>query len=228
MTQPKVITIDGPAGSGKSTVAKDLAVRLGWRYVSTGLIYRTFALLINETHLDKLTDDSVNQVSKKISENYRQDHVSGRVFIDDREITHLIRTPVISEAASILAQDERVRKYLLPIQRQVVIDCHGAIVDGRDMGTVVFPDAPLKIYLTASPDERANRRQTELRTKGGEVNLAEILKEIHERDERDANRSTAPMVPATDAVLLDSTKADSQTIVQSILKIAQERNLIPQ
>jgi cytidylate kinase len=160
---PKVITIDGPAGSGKSTVSRMLAHRLGWIYVTTGAIYRTLALMLFEAGTGVQDRGSIERFVAFLSERYRQDPRSGRVFLGDREITHEIRTPFVSEQASLVAQDELVRRRLLPVQRKVVLDCNGAVVDGRDMGTVVFPDAPLKIFLTASPEQRAQRRMDELR-----------------------------------------------------------------
>ena len=158
----KVITIDGPAGSGKSTVAKIVATKLGWIYVTTGAIYRTLALLFHESNIKETDLENIERFISFISERYRQESSSGRVFIGEREISDEIKATFVSELASILAKEETVRKRLLPIQRKVVLNNNGAVVDGRDMGTVVFPDAPLKIFLTASAKERAERRFKEL------------------------------------------------------------------
>lgn len=223
----KVITIDGPAGSGKSTVSRMLAHRLGWIYVTTGAIYRTLALMLFEAGTGVQDRGSIERFVAFLSERYRQDPRSGRVFLGDREITHEIRTPFVSEQASLVAQDELVRRRLLPVQRKVVLDCNGAVVDGRDMGTVVFPDAPLKIFLTASPEQRARRRLEELRSQNLEPSLDELIREIHERDARDANRLVAPMRPADDAVLLDSTELEPAAVVRAVLKLCTDRSLIP-
>ncbi|MEY4063868.1 MAG: hypothetical protein RIR26_76 [Pseudomonadota bacterium] len=224
---PKVITIDGPAGSGKSTVSRLLAHRLGWIYVTTGAIYRTLALMLFEAGTGVQDRGSIERFVAFLSERYRQDPRSGRVFLGEREITHEIRTPFVSEQASLVAQDELVRRRLLPVQRKVVLDCNGAVVDGRDMGTVVFPDAPLKIFLTASPEQRANRRMEELRAQNLEPSLEELLREIHERDARDANRLVAPMRAADDAVLLDSTEMEPNAVVRAVLRLCVDRGLVP-
>jgi CMP/dCMP kinase len=225
--RPKVITIDGPAGSGKSTVSRMLANKLGWIYVTTGAIYRTLALMLYEAGTGVQDRGSIERFVAFLSERYRQDPRSGRVFLGDREISHEIRTPFVSEQASLVAQDELVRRRLLTVQRKVVLDCNGAVVDGRDMGTVVFPDAPLKIFLTASPEQRAQRRMDELKAKNLEPSLDELIREIHERDARDANRLVAPMRPAEDAVLLDSTEMEPNSVVRAILKLCRERGLVP-
>ena len=161
-----------------------------------------------------------------INERYRQESKSGKVFIGDREITYEIQSPKISSYASILAQDGYVRDKLLPIQRKIVLDNNGAVVDGRDMGTVVFPDALLKIFLTASPEARASRRLKEFVAQGEKMNLEKCIKEIKERDHRDINRENAPLKPASDALILDSTNLSQQEIMSQILHLAVSRKLI--
>lgn len=222
----KVITIDGPAGSGKSTVAKIVASKLGWIYVTTGAIYRTLALLFHESNLKETDIENIERFISFISERYRQESSSGHVFIGEREITQEIKAPLVSELASILAQEDIVRKRLLPIQRKIVLNNNGAIVDGRDMGTVVFPDAPLKIFLTASVKERAERRFKELNQNGQKTDIKDLLREIHERDERDLNRLISPLKPAHDAISLDSTKSSQEEIAKTILQFAVQRDLV--
>lgn len=221
----KVITIDGPAGSGKSTVAKIVASKLGWIYVTTGAIYRTLALLFHESNIKETNLENTERLISFISERYRQESASGKVFIGEREITQDLRSPLISELASILAKEAIVRKKLLPIQRKIVLNNNGAVVDGRDMGTVVFPDAPLKIFLTASANERAERRLKELNQNGQKTDIKELLKEIHERDERDRNRTIAPLKPAHDAISLDSTQSTQEEIANAILQFAIQKDL---
>ena len=228
MEKLKVITIDGPAGSGKSTVAKLTAEELGWIYVTTGAIYRTFALLLHESGIEykSTTSHNIERFISFINERYRQESRSGKVFIGEREVTHDIQSPLISKLASVFAQDEYIRKKLLPIQRKIVCDNNGAVVDGRDMGTVVFPDAPLKIFLTASPEERAKRRHKELCAEGEKIEYDKLLREIIERDARDSNRSIAPLKPASDSIQMDSTNMNQQQITAQILHHAISKKLI--
>lgn len=227
-SRPKVITIDGPAGSGKSTVSQLLAARLGWITVNTGAIYRTLALMLHEAGSPATSDKgAIERFVAFLAERYRQDNRSGRIFLGEREVSHEIRTPFVSERASIVAQDELVRRRLLPVQRRIVFECNGAVVDGRDMGTVVFPDSPLKIFLTATPEQRARRRSEELRAQGKDVDAAELLREIHERDQRDSSRAVAPMKPADDAIAIDSTVMTPGDVVKFILSKCVERGLVP-
>jgi CMP/dCMP kinase len=225
----RVITVDGPAGSGKSTVSQMVALQLGWTYVTTGAIYRTLALLLHEAGLlNDLQDmhQAIERFVAFLSDRYRQDTKSGRVFLGDRELTHEIRTPFISEKASFVAQDEIVRMKLLPVQRRVVLECNGAVVDGRDMGTIVFPDATVKFFLTASVEERARRRAQELEKLGKPLTLEELSREISQRDLRDASRKVAPMIPASDAIILDCTKLTPEEVVSSILNYSFERGIL--
>jgi CMP/dCMP kinase len=224
---PKVITIDGPAGSGKSTVSKILASELGWQYVTTGAIYRALALMLKESGSSLSDEGAIERFVSFLVERYRQDSRSGRVYLGEREVSNEIRTPLISEFASVIAQDELVRQRLLSLQRKVVLECNGAVVDGRDMGTVVFPDAPLKLFLTASPSERARRRHSELESMGQTIDFDQLVKEISTRDERDANRALAPMKPAADAILLDSSSQDPKSVVALILKLCVDKQLVP-
>jgi CMP/dCMP kinase len=223
---PKVVTIDGPAGSGKSTVAKVAARELGWHYVTTGAIYRTLALMLVEAGITSADKRGIERFVSFLSERYRQDPRSGKVFLGDREVSNEIKTPRISEQASLIAADEHVRTKLLPVQRKVVLESNGAVVDGRDMGTVVFPDARLKIFLTASPEVRAQRRAQELVAMGQSVEFSELVKEITARDERDIGRKVAPLVPASDAVLIDSSGMEASAVVSAILKLCMERGLV--
>ncbi len=224
----KVVTIDGPAGSGKSTVAKMCAEQLGWIYITTGAMYRTLALLLDEAGIRASTADSHNieRFVSFINERYRQESRSGKVFIGEREITQDIQNPVVSKLASVFAQDEFIRQKLLPIQRKVVFENNGAVVDGRDMGTVVFPDAPLKIFLTASAEERAKRRYKELIAEGEKIEFNQLVKDINERDARDTNRAISPLKAADDAVILDSTHLTQDEITSQILHFAAEKKLI--
>lgn len=216
-TPPKVITIDGPAGSGKSTVAKLLAHKLGWVYVTTGSIYRTLALLFQEEDRGN-HHENLERLVSFLNERYRQEPFTGRVYLGEREITHEIGSSAISQLASIYAQDEAIREKLLPIQRKIVFENNGTVIDGRDMGTVVFPDAPVKIFLTASAEERAKRRYKDFIQSGENINFDTVLVHINERDLRDENRSVAPLRPALDAFVIDSTGKSPEDILELILK----------
>lgn len=222
-----VITIDGPAGSGKSTIAKLLASKLGWLYVTTGSIYRTFALLLNEAN-SKSSDTNPLHIERCltfINEHYRQEPISGKIFLGNRNVTDEINSPEISQLASIYAQDEHIRKRLLPIQRKIVTESAGVVVEGRDMGTVVFPDAVLKIFLTASSEERAKRRYQEFLQKDDKITFEDVLEQINERDMRDKNRAIAPLKPASDAFIIDSSGKTLENILKSILTLALQKNI---
>jgi cytidylate kinase len=220
----KVITIDGPAGSGKSTVAKQVAQQLGWTYLTTGAIYRSLALLLHESGCSLKDRVVLRKFMDFLCENYRQESSSGQVFLGERDVTFDVRLPQISELSSIVAQDAQVRAGLLPLQRLLVQQSRGAVVDGRDMGTIVFPDAKLKIFLTASPTERARRRASELTSRGSSFSFEEMVKEIEERDFRDANRELAPLVPAQDAIVLDSSTFSIEQVVTKVLSHFKERS----
>lgn len=222
-----VITIDGPAGSGKSTVAKLLAEKLGWFYMTTGSIYRTLALLLKESGY--VANPKAIEIEKQVlflNENYHQEHASGKVFLKHREITNDINSAEISQLASIYAQDQVIRKHLLPLQRKIAEQSNtGVVVEGRDMGTIVFPNAPLKIFLTASAEERAKRRYQDFLEKDEKTTFESVLEQISERDQRDATRAIAPLKPAQDAVIIDSSGKTQDDILKSILALAREKGL---
>lgn len=223
----RVITIDGPAGSGKSSAARELARRLGWAYVTTGAIYRTLALMFVESGKNHKDAEHSERFVSFLTERYRQDPRTGLVWLGDRDVSTEIRRPEISEMSSIVAQSAAIRKKLLPVQRKVVQSCNGAVVDGRDMGTVVFPQAPLKVFLSASAEERARRRAEENKARGEPIDLESLVREIHERDERDASRDCAPMKPADDAILIDSTAMSLDQVINQIIALCAQRGLIP-
>lgn len=225
MSLPVVITIDGPSGSGKGTVAGLLASHLQWHLLDSGAIYRVLALaavqhdvaLDDKAQLEQLA--TALDVQFIVNEDHKQ-----LIFLEGNDVTDKIRTETIGAQASQVAALPAVRAGLLRRQ-QSFRQVPGLIADGRDMGTVVFPDAPLKIFLTASAEERARRRYFQLKEKGEAVTLASLLEEIRARDERDMNRTIAPLKPAEGAVVLDSTTMTIEQVLERILSEVAVRSL---
>ncbi len=220
-----VITIDGPSGTGKGTVAQKLAQKLGWHFLDSGALYRVLALAA-EKHEVALDDDKTLEIlagnlDVQFSPNDNECFPPVVIF-EGEEVTLAIRTESCGSRASIVAAIPGVRKALLDRQR-AFRESPGLIAEGRDMGTVVFPDAPLKIYLDASPEERAKRRVLQLKGLGENASLAHILTELKERDERDKNRQVAPLVPAKDAVIIDTSSLDIESVLQRIQKEVHHR-----
>ena len=195
----QVVTIDGPAGAGKSTVAALLAEKLGWRLLDTGAMYRCVALAAVRAVVP--TDDE--QALGELASTLRVELAPGLILLEGQDVTRAIRDPQISGLASVVAACPSVRTTLVQWQRQFA-QHHGVVTEGRDQGTVVFPDALLKVFLTASPEQRARRRYEELTQRGEPADLAEVLAQQIERDRRDASRSTGPMKVAEDAVIFDT------------------------
>lgn len=212
----KIIAVDGPAGAGKSTVSKIVAARLGYTYIDTGAMYRAVGLkvlLSGKPVDDELIISQTRDIEIKLDE-------AARVFLDGREVTKKIRTPEVSKAASDVAKVGFVRKKLTELQRQMA--ARGSVImDGRDIGTQVLPNADLKIFLTASVEERARRRFEELKAKGLASDLNQIIEEISLRDKQDSEREIAPLAQAEDAILLDSTEMTIEEVVAEILRLAE-------
>ena len=207
----KIIAVDGPAGAGKSTVSKIVAARLGYTYIDTGAMYRAVALKVLFTK--KSVEEVIRDIEIKLDS-------AGKIFLDGREVTKEIRTPEVSRGASDVAKFEVVREKLTQLQRAMAT--HGAVImDGRDIGTQVLPNADLKIFLTASVEERARRRFEELKEKNFAADFEQIKKEISLRDKQDSEREIAPLAQAEDAVLLDSTNLTIKEVVEEILRLAR-------
>jgi cytidylate kinase len=207
-----VVTIDGPAGAGKSSVAKRLARRLGYRLLDTGAIYRAVALVARRRGVAWTDAPALAEVARTLDITFDFVDDTNHVFLAGADESAAIRTPEISQGASQVSAHRAVRDALLELQRRLGAG-GGVVVEGRDTGTVVFPAAEAKFFLTASEEERARRRAAEL---GGGVDLARTLAEIRERDQRDASRDVAPMVPAPDAVLVDSSAQTLEQVVDSL------------
>ena len=208
----KIIAVDGPAGAGKSTVSKLCAARLGYTYIDTGAMYRAVALKVIQSG-ENLDENLIKDIEITLDE-------SGKVFLDKIDVTKEIRTPEVSRGASDVAKFGFVRKKLTELQREMA-KRGKVIMDGRDIGTQVLPNADLKIFLTASVDERAKRRFLELKAKNFPANLDQIKNEIILRDKQDSEREIAPLAQADDAILLDSTNLTVEQVVNKILELAQ-------
>lgn len=216
------IAIDGPAGAGKSTIAKTVSKELGYIYVDTGALYRTVGL--NVLRLGKDTRNEADVVPTLEGLNVSLRFVNGeqRVFLGDEDVSEAIRQNEVSMAASNVSAIPKVREFLFGLQRDIA-EKNNCIMDGRDIGTVVLPNAQIKIYLTASAQARADRRYKELTEKGQEVNYDNILKEIELRDYQDTHREIAPLKKADDAILVDTTELDLNGSIEYMLKVIKER-----
>ncbi|PIJ51319.1 cytidylate kinase [Erwinia sp. OLTSP20] len=221
-----VITIDGPGGAGKGTLCKAMAAALSWRLLDSGAIYRVLALAALHHHIDITSEEALVPVAAHLDVRFDVNQGETRVVLEGEDVTTEIRSQEVSNTASKVAVFPRVREALLRRQR-AFRDAPGLIADGRDMGTVVFPDAPVKIFLDASAEERARRRMLQLQQKGFSVNFERLLAEITERDDRDRNRAVAPLVPATDALVLDSTSMTIEQVIEKALNYAREKLALP-
>ena len=226
MTKKYSIAIDGPAGAGKSTIAKALAKELGYHYVDTGAIYRTVAYFLDILNVSVKDVDAVERYIDELTIQITYDETGKQhMLMNGMDVTDDIRTQDISQKASLVSAHAVVREVLLDMQRDVAKQ-HNVIMDGRDIGTVVLPKATVKIFLTASAEVRAQRRTDELAAKGQKADFAQTLKDIQQRDYQDTHRPIAPLKQASDAVLVDTSDMDIQQVLAAIKKIIQEK--IPQ
>jgi cytidylate kinase len=218
MKLPPVIAIDGPSASGKGTVAGFVARALGFHALESGALYRLVALESLHRHLRESDEEGLEKIAAGLDAKFS----GGRILLNGEEVTDALRGEDIGTLASSVARLPRVRAALLMRQR-AFRQAPGLVADGRDMGTVVFPDALLKVFLTASVQVRAERRYKQLNDKGIRANLASLSRDLAERDERDANRAAAPLVPAPDAVLLDSSDQSVEDVVAQVVQQAREK-----
>ncbi len=215
------IAIDGPAGAGKSSLSRKLASNLGYIYVDTGALYRAVGLKFSRLGFDTSLQGDIGEVLKTTAVDIRFVNGEQRVFLDEEDVSELIRTPEASMMASAVSAKPEVRAYLLDMQRNLA-HSNNVVMDGRDIGTVVLPDADVKIFLTADVEERAKRRLLELTQKGEKVTFDEVLADMKQRDYNDSHRAIAPLKQAEDAVLADTTKLDLDGSLRLLEKIVRE------
>ena len=214
------IAIDGPSGAGKSAIAKALAHRLNYEYIDTGSLYRTIAYIATEiAHTDAV--DEILKACDEVTIGYEK----GMVTLDGSPLGDAIRTEAISQKTSELSKDPAVREYLLQLQRRLA-DKGGTVMEGRDIGTIILPDAEIKFFLTASEEERARRRYLQRKELGEHVNLKTIREDIHIRDLRDRTREVAPLKQAEDAIVIDSTSLEKDEVIEKMMGYVERVNAL--
>ena len=224
--QAPVIAIDGPSGSGKGTIAGLLSKRLGWNLLDSGALYRLLAYAAGNHGVDLTNEELLKALAAHLDVQFiaASDGQPQRIILEGDDVSDVIRNETVGANASKVASLPAVRDALLQRQRAFQ-ESPGLVADGRDMGTVVFPDAPLKIFLTASAEERARRRYLQLKAKGDDVSLSSLLDEIRARDERDTQRAVAPLKPAADAIQLDSTELSIEQVLERIMSEVALRDI---
>jgi CMP/dCMP kinase len=225
MLSTKIVTIDGPSGSGKGTISRAVAVRAGWHLLDSGALYRLVALAGVKKAVDPNDTDGHARIAGSMDVRFDVGSDGGElVFLAGEEVTRQIRSEQAGQGASRVAAWPAVRSALLDRQR-AFSQAPGLVADGRDMGTVVFPEADLKIFLTATPDERALRRYKQLKDKGSDVSLPALSREITERDQRDSTRAVSPLKPAPDAEVIDSTSLTIEQVIDRVTALGRLRAL---
>ena len=215
-----VVAIDGPAGAGKSTIAKLVAEKLGYAYIDTGAMYRSVALKFLQTGKD-FDEDFISELARTMVIEFKPEASVNRVFVDGQEVTDAIRSAEVTANVSRVAAIGAVREAMVAQQRRMG-ESGGVLMDGRDIGTVVFPNAQLKIFLTATVEERAMRRYKELIAKGQQVDLAQLKEDIASRDKQDSERAISPLRQAEDALLLDTSYMNIEQVTAKILQLVED------
>ncbi len=205
-----IVAIDGPAGSGKSTIAKELAKKLGFTYIDTGAMYRALALKVIKMNIDPQNQEQVVNILEKTDIKLSED----KVFLDGVDVSSEIRTEEVGNVASLIARYKKVREVMVEKQREIGKSAKNAVIEGRDAGTKIFPDADLKVFMTAKPEVRAQRRVNQLKEKGFVVDYNHILQKIIERDKMDYERQESPLRPTEDYIILDTTDKTIEEVLQ--------------
>lgn len=221
-THKIAVAVDGPAGAGKSSISKIVAKKLGYLYIDTGAMYRSVTWAVLHNHIDVNNQKAVEALLPELDLTMEASDDSCKVFIAGQDVTYFIRTPQVNNAVSIVASYKGVRQYLVERQR-LMAEAGGVILDGRDIGSVVLPNAELKIYLTASVEARAMRRYLEVKGTVNEQPLEDIKDSVMQRDDMDKNRKESPLIQVEDAVLVDSSEMTFDETVEHILHLVQER-----
>lgn len=221
-THKIAVAVDGPAGAGKSSISKIVAKKLGYLYIDTGAMYRSVTWAVLHNHIDVNNHTAVEALLPELDLTMEASDDSCKVFIAGQDVTDFIRTPQVNNAVSIVASYKGVRQYLVERQR-LMAEAGGVILDGRDIGSVVLPNAELKIYLTASVEARAMRRYLEVKGTVNEQTLEDIKESVMQRDDMDKNRKESPLIQVEDAVLVDSSEMTFDETVERILHLVQER-----
>ncbi|MEP6705894.1 MAG: (d)CMP kinase [Pyrinomonadaceae bacterium] len=217
-----IIAIDGPSGAGKTTLGRMLAHELGLLYIDTGSMYRAVALAVIQSSMSEKDDTSVGALASRVDINLEGDVDSLRVMLDGRDVTERIRDEDVTHTSSVISAIPEVRRAM--VQRQRELGTRGAVLNGRDIGTVVFPNADVKFFLTASPDERARRRFDEERTQDATVSFAETFADMTERDRRDTTRADSPLLKADDAVLIDSSGLSIDEVLARMMEAIRKKS----
>lgn len=220
-----IIAIDGPSGAGKSTLGRMIARELNLLYIDTGAMYRAVALAVINEGVSSRDIPGVVRVAESAEINLAGDPDSLQVTLNGRDITDKIRTEEVSHAASVISVIPEVRRALVTRQREMGLHSGGVVLDGRDIGTVVFPEADIKFFLTAAPDERAARRYEEGRLRERDLTFEETLADINTRDQRDSTRADSPLTIAEDGIVMDSTELPIETVFERMMEIIRERRL---
>lgn len=221
-THKIAVAVDGPAGAGKSSISKIVAKKLGYLYIDTGAMYRSVTWAVLHNHIDLNNQKAVEALLPELDLTMEASDDSCKVFIAGQDVTDFIRTPQVNNAVSIVASYKGVRQYLVERQR-LMAEAGGVILDGRDIGSVVLPNAELKIYLTASVEARAMRRYLEVKGTVNEQTLEDIKDSVMQRDDMDKNRKESPLIQVEDAILVDSSEMTFDETVEHILHLVQER-----
>jgi len=231
--RPIIVAVDGPAGSGKSTICSEVSRRIGWSYVNTGALYRGVGLLASDRGINLEDEAAVGAMLEKLAGAIFWDYEKHQLFCGEENLTPRLGSAEAGNAASFIAKQQKVRKLLLPVQRSLALNApKGAMVDGRDIGTVVFPDADLKIFMTANLEERARRRLRQLESKpvaGASNNnhsLSEVMEDIARRDNQDSKRGEAPLKKADDAVEFDTSGHSQDEAIDALIAIIRDHGLL--